>query len=559
MFATVFVSCFHTGQSLTPEEVEQLKDDLKTYYRTEFSEIKTSPLDFQSLRTLEQIYVQLVLVGGAEAKSISYDGLFALITNENEKSRVALLGEAGVGKTTLLIKIANDWAKGECLKHIDLLFFVSLRKIQQCTHFAEITKSLVSDGLKLDVKKVDEYILTNQRKVLLLLDGLDEYKEDITISNTNDALVDIMRGDKLKRAPVLLTTRPWRAEQITSTELINTKYIQIRVEGFRKHDVKDYIKKFFKEDMESAESLKQFTTEESLVAQTMAPYPIFCCMLCHMWKWINKSDRERVKKLETFSQLIQEMINALVEQYASKLKVAGESLKQCQTRCKECFERIGKVAFHGLLIRQLTFNADGFRECIEAMTIGCDVGVLSSRKRVAPSDMRQRDGTEEISEVSFPHKLMQEYLAGYYLASLYRENPTEFEKLLREKVLPECEEFRYLLYFTAAHRKEDGQPGRYLMDYLCEALGTNITHTSSPIDILYGHSEVVNSHVDFLVDVAFEYHNEEAIRPVIDLLRRVEYVSLSRNNQGNNHMWSAFMYAFAVCNIQPVSAVCHPS
>ena len=496
MFVTVFVSCFHTGQSLTPEELDKLKDDLKTYYRTEFSEIKTSPLDYQSLRALEQIYVHLVLVGGAEAKSISYDGLFALITNKNEKSRVALLGEAGVGKTTLLIKIAHDWAKGKCLKHIDLLFFVSLRKFQQCTHFAEITKSLVSDGLKLDFKKVDEYILTNQRKVLLLLDGLDEYKGDITIADTNDALVEIMRGDKLKRAPVLLTTRPWRAEQITSTELINTKYTQIRVEGFRKHDVQDYMKKFFKEDSKSAESLIHFTTEGSLVAQTMAPYPIFCCMLCHMWKWIEESDRERVRKLETFSQLIQEMINALVEQYASKLKVAGESLNQCQTRCKESFERIGKVAFHGLLVRQLTFNADGFRECKDAMKTGCGVGVLSSRKRVAPSDMRQRDGTEEISEVSFPHKLMQEYLAGYYLASLYRENRTEFEKLLREKVLPKYEELRYLLYFTAAHRKEDEHVGKHLSKYLYEALGTNITNTSSPTDIFSGRSNVVNSNVD---------------------------------------------------------------
>ena len=152
---------------------------------------------------------------------------------------------------------------------------------------------------------------------------------------------------------------------------------------------------------------------------------------------------------------------------------------------------------------------------------------------------------------------MQEYLAGYYLASLYRENSTEFEKRLRDKVLPKYEELKYLLFFTAAHRKEDGQPGKHLMDYLCEALGTNIINTSSTTDILRGVSNVVNSHVDFLVDVAFECHNEEAIRPVIDLLRRVEYISLSDTTQGNKHMWSALMYAFAACDIQPVSAVGH--
>ena len=64
-------------------------------------------------------------------------------------------------------------------------------------------------------------------------------------------------------------------------------------------------------------------------------------------------------------------------------------------------------------------------------------------------------------------------------------------------------------------------------------------------------------HVDFLVDVAFECHDEEAIRPVIDLLRRVEYISLTDITQGDNHMWSGYMYAFAACDIHRVSAVCH--
>ena len=547
-----FIFVYSTGQSLTSKEVKRLREELKRFYREEFSELKTSPLDPQSLRKLEQIYVHLVLLGertGELPESVDYDRLFWIFSNKNEKSRIAFLGEAGVGKTTLLAKVAYDWALGKRLKKIDLVFFIRLREIGQNTDFAEIIKTFISDEVHLQNAKLCEYMRSHQRKIIILLDGLDEYKGDITQAGTNDDLLQIIRGDKFKRAPVVITTRPWKAEQITSIESINKKYRRIRIEGFTEQGVQEYIRKFFIDDTESAESLINLTTEESVVAKTMAPYPIFCSMLCHMWKWIKESDRERVRRLETFSQLIQEMINALVEQYASKLKVAGETLKQCQTRCKESFERIGEIAFHGLLVRQLTFNADGFWECKDAMKTGCGVGVLSSRKRVAPSDMRQRDGTEEISEVSFPHKLMQEYLAGYYLASLYRENPTEFEKLLRDKVFPEYEEFRYLLYFTAAHRKEDGQPGRHLMECLYEALGTNITNRS--------RTNVVNEHVDFLVDVAFECHDEEAIRPVTDLLRRVEYISLHGATERNRHMWSGYMYAFAACDIQPVSAVGH--
>ena len=552
---------FLLGQLMTATEVNTLKEELKTFYRIEFDEIKTSPLDPLSLRKLEHIYVHLVLLGEGTFgmhKPVEYDGLFKIFENEIEKARIAFLGEAGVGKTTLLAKIAHDWAMGNRLQDVDLLFYVRLREIENCTYIAEILRTFLSDGLNLSDTKLDEYMRTHQRKIMFLLDGLDEYKGNIKLASQSDDLVQIMRGDKYKRAPVIVTTRPWRAEQITSIDTINKKYRRIRVEGFTKHGVQEYIKKYFTGDMDSAESLIYLTTEESLVAQTMAPYPIFCCMMCHMWNWLKKkSERDRIRKLETFSELTQEIINALVEQCAEKLKDKGESLHDCQMRCNESFERIGEIAFRGLLVRQLAFNAEEFRDCMDAMQTGCEVGVLSSKKKFAHNDTRQKYGTEHISEVSFPHKLMQEYLAGYYLASLYRENPKEFVKLLKEKVLDKYGEFSYLLYFTVAHGKRDVKVGRHLMEYLCKALGTNITNTTSTVDLFYNRSTVVNSHVDFLVDVAFECHDEEAIRPVIDLLRRVEYIYLSYTTQENKHMWSGYTYAFAACDIQPVSAVCH--
>ena len=539
---------------MTTTEVNTLKEELKTFYRIEFDEIKTSPLDPQSLRKLEHIYVHLVLLGEGTygmPKHVEYDELFEIFENGNEKTRIAFLGEAGVGKTTLLAKIAHDWAMGNRLQDVDLLFYVRLREIENCAHFAEIPRTFLSDGLNLSNTKLDEYMRTHQRKIMFLLDGLDEYKGNIKLASQSDDLVQIMRGDKFKRAPVIVTTRPWRAEQITSIDTINKKYRRIRVEGFTKEGVQEYIKKYFTGDMDSAESLIHLTTEGSLVAQTMAPYPIFCCMMCHMWNWLKKkSERDRIRKLETFSELTQEMINALVEQCAEKLKDKGESLHHCQMRCKESFALIGEIAFRGLLVRQLAFNAEEFRECMDAMQTGCEVGVLSSKKKLAHSDTRQKDGTEHISEISFPHKLMQEYLAGYYLASLYRENPTEFEKLLKDNnVLEKYKEFRYLMYFAVALGKGDGRAGIRLLKYLCEVLGTDLKPNMDDQRIVasYYRADVINPCVDFLVDVAFECHNKEAIGPLTDLLQQVDSICLSDDTQGNKHAWSAFMYAFAAC------------
>ena len=518
--------------SLTPE-IDKLKAELKTFYLLEFGEIQTSPLDPQSLRTLEQIYVHLVLLSERTDEgpiSVDYDHLFEIFTNEKGKSRIAFLGEAGVGKTTLLSKIAYDWAKGERLKDIDLLFFVRLREIETCTSFAEIPKKYVSDEIDLENKKLDEYMRKNQRKILLLLDGLDEYKQDIKSENSNDALVGIIRGDRLKRAPVIVTTRPWRAEQITSVDKINKRFTRVRVEGFKKHDVQVYINRFFTNDLETAKSLVHLVTEESLIAKTMAPYPIFCCMLCHMWQWIKESDRDRVRKLKTFSELIHEMINALLEQYASKVREKRESLKHCQKRCKESFARIGEVAFQGLLEKKLAFDEDAFRDRMGSMRTGCKIGVLSSKKKFAPSEIRRRDGSEQLLEVSFPHKLLQEYLAGLYLASLYLANRTEFERLLRDKILQSPREYEYLLYFTAAHGKEPGQAGRLLIEMLCGTLAIKL--------------DGKNKHERLIAQVAFECHDEVAVTPVIDTFLQKTAIEMGACRE---HIMLGYMYIFAAC------------
>ena len=113
----------------------------------------------------------------------------------------------------------------------------------------------------------------NQKKVMLLLDGLDEYSGDITQEDPADALIGIMRGDTLQQVPVIVTTRPWRAEQITSVDAINKQYDRVLVEGFKKEDVKVYITKFFVQDSKSANSLIHLMTKDRLIATKHGAVP----------------------------------------------------------------------------------------------------------------------------------------------------------------------------------------------------------------------------------------------------------------------------------------------
>ena len=165
-----------TETPLSSDEVLKLREDLRQFYRDIFAEIKTSPLDHKSEKKLEQIYVNLILIKdfdkkrdpidtsrdgsnadaendetislmsdstyestetdssssddiNTERNNIDYSKIFEILKDKHGKSRMAFLGDAGVGKTTLLVKIAYDWAMGHHLSEIELLFFVPLRAI----------------------------------------------------------------------------------------------------------------------------------------------------------------------------------------------------------------------------------------------------------------------------------------------------------------------------------------------------------------------------------------------------------------------------------------------
>ena len=515
---------FAADESLSEEELGLYREALQQFYCDVFSEIKTSPLQPKSRKNLEQIYVHLLLLKDDKSREpVTYDKIFELLEGNSGKSRVAFLGQAGVGKTTFLAKMAYDWATGKHLKDIHLLFFYPLRDTHRTPCFNDIPRKYLNRIRHLDSRKVELYMRENQKKVMLLLDGLDEYSGDITQEDPADALIGVMRGDTLQQVPVIVTTRPWRAEQITSVDAINKQYDRVLVEGFKKEDVKLYITKFFEQDSESADSLIHLMTKDSLIAQNMAPYPIFCCMLCHVWSV--ESRRKAIQTLQTFSQLFDEMIDSLKDQWFSKA-----DLLNSEKRANDSLKYIGDIAYRGLTNQQISTENE-FKRSADSLVIGCEIGVLSSEKRFAD---HQTDVKQNISNVSFPHKLFEEYLAGLYLASMYGEDSARFAKLLKDTILPQYEEFRYLLYFAAAQGKRLGNAGKALMQSLC----TEVKDDS------------------FIVDVAFECHDELSIAPVTELFNQKEVVYLAclavdrikgYINIASQHTRSGCMYTLSVC------------
>ena len=464
----------------------------------------------------EDLHTNLVLQEEHGTGKRLLDDILNLKVNDEFPKRIMVQGEAGAGKTTLCAKIAWDWIEGRNSSHFVWVLIVPLREFKQYT-IGQIAKSYLAKNNPATVSQITEYIRSNPDKVFIAFDGLDEVSVKImktescasqptdqmqfqpsqpcvtsseacgSSSETGDIeLADILCSDQLTSCSVLVTTRPWRAVEIRSDGDLTKLYTFIHIEGFNRKNLSVYIHKYFPKNKGKANQLIQFISENDVISEDMARYPIYVAMLCLMWKELDEQKLKKVKSLKTFSQIFRTMIAFLKEHYAQKkVKNAGSpSLLSYLEKIDELLGPIAKQALTGLLENTLVFGEDDFKICPESKDTACRVGILSQEDRItAIMDTHERHSHVQLP-VFFPHKLFQEYMAGVHLASLYEsdriEDRNECNRLIEQVVLPRKEEFRYLLYFTVAQNK---------------SIATHVMNS-----MLKG----IDMKRDFIVDVAFE-------------------------------------------------------
>eukprot|EP00057_Strongylocentrotus_purpuratus_P014955 XP_011669429.1 PREDICTED: uncharacterized protein LOC105440684 [Strongylocentrotus purpuratus] len=543
---------------LSPELVERCANDFKFKYRSTLCKIRTDPLNPASTVQFDDMYTNLVLLEehGTNKRGLDYNDMLDLKVNGEFPKRIMVQGEAGAGKTTFCAKIAWDWIEARHFSHFVWVLIVPLREFKQHT-IGEIAKSYLAKNNPATVSQITEYIRSNPDKVFIAFDGLDEVKGKIMKTKSCDTqptdqmqfqpsqpsvtssvacgsssgdigLVDILCSDQLASCPVLVTTRPWRAVEIRSDGDLMKLYTFIRVEGFNRENLSDYIHKYFPKNDDKANQLIQFTSENDVISENMAHYPIYVAMLCLMWKELDEQKLKEMKSLKSFSQIFKEMIAFLKEHYAQKMvkKVGSLSLVSYLNKIDDLLGPIAKQALNGLLENTLIFGEEDFKICPESKDTACRVGILSQEDRITSSmDIHKRTSHMQLP-VFFPHKLFQEYMAGVHLASLYESDCNEFNRLIEQVVLPRKEEFRYLLYFTVSQNKS-------IATHILNSMLQILKNLTFDID--------VGREFPFIVDVAFESQDTDVAALVKD---RVSSKAITLKISGNTTAHTIAGYAF---------------
>eukprot|EP00057_Strongylocentrotus_purpuratus_P011879 XP_011666353.1 PREDICTED: NACHT, LRR and PYD domains-containing protein 6-like [Strongylocentrotus purpuratus] len=517
---------------MTEEEIQQVAEEVKRYYEIHLCQIQANPLNSELIVKLEQIFTNLTLMeedkGNKHKTPLLYDDLLKTKVNGIYRKRLLVEGEGGVGKTTFCAKIAWDWIHGKGYQDFKLVLVILFREAQEKT-VGEIVKTYLSDNNPVTAKQLDKHILSNSDDVFLVLDGLDESTIDL---NSNQQVARITSDRLFNSGTVLITSRQWRSDEIRKNANLRKVFAFIAVEGFSAENLSSYITKFFHPDTASSEDLNRFISNNDVIRENMAPYPIYTAMLCIMWKEFDGERREAMSKLQTFSQLFDEMIHFLVDHYLSKhipsLGIVEGKLRENRSDIRHRLLQIGRIAFQGLLERRLVFKEEEFQSCPESIDVGCKVGVLTREKKVLPRRDRRNNQNSAIQTVQFPHKLFQEYLSGMHLASLYNSNRNEYDRLIVD-IIEIASEYRYLLYFTSAQQKEIG------LDIVSHL-------TAVKIERRHYYDDDDDLDDDFVVDVAYESQDQTVTKAVADHLSSESSKTLEITKEMQAHTVSGHIF-----------------
>ena len=122
----------------------------------------------------------------------SHDGLFDIKVDDQVPRRILVYGEAGTGKSTLCKKLAYDWAKKveqSPLKNVPVVCALEFRKIQETETIVDaICNQLLSKDSTLGPDEIRKFIKANPDKIIIILDGFDEFDAKSHKGDINDLL-----------------------------------------------------------------------------------------------------------------------------------------------------------------------------------------------------------------------------------------------------------------------------------------------------------------------------------------------------------------------------------
>ena len=492
-----------------------MAQDLRDTYCRRHGKLKKCPwrekepkyFDMENIFTSLLIHVKVPEYGQPLKYHLdSYEEMLSRTSRTGQPiTRILVQGEPGCGKTTLMDKIAYDWAtKGNfdsTIGKIDLLFYVKMRWIDKG---ANIEHAIVKQLLAEDVDVSPEELLKIIRdtslsaKICIILDGYDECDHlKLTNAQSQSNISKILRNTFLKHCIVVVTTRP--ADVINLGEL--REYEVFEVAGFTKENVETFVRKFMDDNSESSKFLRFL--ENTGVKQELASMPIVTHLLCLYWE----SRKVQTECLPTtLSELYTEIHLFINEHYLNKLDLQGTELKKKENELEHMGIKLREISFKGLWFSQQKLswtreeldNLDNYQ-----VEEACKIGVLSQEEMSGTiSGSKVRSRLRKVTCFEFFHSTSQEMFAGEHLGNLTVEKATSYMNCI--KTIYDALALQMVLLFACGASVAGGTSvAEVIIMYLIELFAS---------DLLPKIAQYYNGELDFEDTKAFQMYYDLCLR-----------------------------------------------
>ncbi|KAM9328509.1 NACHT, LRR and PYD domains-containing protein 3-like [Pholidichthys leucotaenia] len=384
---------------------------------------------------LKQIYTELYITEGGTAElndehevrqietasrkpdrpetAIRPEDIFTGSPGRDEPIRRALTkGVAGIGKTVLTQKFTLDWAEDKANQDIQFMFPFTFRELnvlkEKKFSLVELVHHFFTETKEAGICSFDQF------QVLFIFDGLDECRPPLDFLETqiitdprestsvDVLLTNLIRGNLLPSAHILITTRPAAANQIPF-ECVD---MVTEIRGFSDSQKEEYFRKRSVDSGKASRIISHIKTSRSL--HIMCHIPVFC--------WITATVLEDAQKTREWGELprtLTEMyIHFLVVQAKTKkVKYEGGSVTDphWSPETRKMIESLAKLAFEQLQKGNLIFYESDLTEC------GIDIRAASVYSGVFTQIFREERGLYQDQVFCFVHLSVQEFLAALHV------------------------------------------------------------------------------------------------------------------------------------------------
>ena len=382
-------------------------------------------------------------------------GQISQLPDGSQPKCILVEGAPGVGKSTFAWKLCRKWGKEKLLQQYQLVVLLRLRD-KNVRAAKNISDLFQYRDHQIQQAAVEEIQKTWGKGVLLLFEGYDELPEELRTKSS--IFLDVITGEELPDATVLITSRPW-ASEFLHRECKEQISQHIEILGFTKADIQSYLESTTANDPSLLAGLKKYISCYPHIGSLMY-IPLNSAIVVEVYR-NSRKDKTLVPK--TMTELYSSLFRSLLLRHLLDHPVHGKKrrwrVRSFSDLPQDVYQQLcelGRIAYEGILHDQQVIFSDlpenfetlGLMQCAPELYVGEGAAV----------------------SYNFLHLTVQEYLAAFHLSQQPVEKQIEHFREYKQQQQQQKQQqqqqqhFHMVLRFLSGLRKFSG--------YLSEVLNT---------------------------------------------------------------------------------------